>query len=604
MRHHWQVALGVCVSVALTLPFAIRQNAWFEWANPYWQLLLQRDEIIHSGRPSYFIHTAATGVFYPFHLFYAGFTISALACAAVLVPAWVVFSITLFGSFFAAFVGAVWMSRAFGVSSRLGAAAACLYITNPQYVAKLYVRGAWAEFVAVSMATLLLGAALLSVSKARTDTHSRTSIACVGISSALLAGTHNITLVLTVPVIALIVAAFAWSTYGTLRPTGRALVGPTLAALVGFALTGAFLVPNLWLSGSTAITGWDFSDKLPDWNSASAVLRPHVTGSEARANEAPSLLLAPILLLIAYAISKRRRGDQRRAFTWPTGVGALLVVVLLVLTTNGRMWSDRSSVLHQIVPDRALRTIQFPSRLTAFLTLALLVVLLSLLPVAHGRIRRVTSALVVAAGVWYVAVALGFVWTVDRTAAPGAPETSRSSITIHELPPAFAPGQQVQFRLTETGTAVDKPARSATFSGDGHLVEPTSLAIGEPVATNIVWSPLVRLEGARVLGRDADGTSVIVPTAARPTVRSARPLAVLLGWALSVLGVASAGSWVIREMLPRRRSRSSQHPPDTAAGLLGDEPRAALADQRSDDAEVLHEAASFLPRRSGRFDAG
>ena len=141
LRRRYPIAVGATLSLVLALPFALRQNSWFEWANPYWLLLLQRDRILASGRPSYFIHTTETGIYYPIHLFYAGFTISLLAYVAVLIPPSIVFSATIGATFFAAFVGILWLARALGVGTRVATAAAALYIANPQYVAKIYTRG-------------------------------------------------------------------------------------------------------------------------------------------------------------------------------------------------------------------------------------------------------------------------------------------------------------------------------------------------------------------------------------------------------------------------------------------------------------------------------
>src|SRR5256885_988693 len=54
---------------ALVLPFVLRQNAWYEWANYYWLLVKQTDTIRHLGHPSYFLSYPG-GLFYPQYVFY------------------------------------------------------------------------------------------------------------------------------------------------------------------------------------------------------------------------------------------------------------------------------------------------------------------------------------------------------------------------------------------------------------------------------------------------------------------------------------------------------------------------------------------------------
>jgi hypothetical protein len=337
-RRRYPAIVGIALATAIGVPFAIRQNAWYEWANPYWLLLLQRDEILATGRPSYFIHLSPSGIFYPVNLFYAGFTISVLAYAAVVFPPWLVFCAAITGSAFAAFVGVRWTARALGVGEPIGTTLAALYVMNPQYVAKLYTRGAWAEFVAVSMATLLLGSCLRLVTERHDRVASRAAV-WVAISAAAVAGTHNLTLAIGLPFAAVLTGAHAYSLHRERRAVLRACLLPGLAISMGIGATGIFTIPNLWLSSSTAITSWDYLGQVPDWNTPSAVLRPHLGGSIDRVNEAPSILLLPVAMLIAFRLIPPRNGVSRSPGARPPGTpvvvtAGLLVAALLLLTTQ------------------------------------------------------------------------------------------------------------------------------------------------------------------------------------------------------------------------------------------------------------------------------
>jgi len=48
---------------ALLIPFAVRQNAWYEWENAYWFLQRQAEHVSAHGVPTLFLHTK-DGSFY------------------------------------------------------------------------------------------------------------------------------------------------------------------------------------------------------------------------------------------------------------------------------------------------------------------------------------------------------------------------------------------------------------------------------------------------------------------------------------------------------------------------------------------------------------
>ena len=75
---------------ALLIPFAVRQNAWYEWENAYWFLQRQAAHVSAHGVPTLFLNTK-DGSFYPFFVHYGGFTIGLLAYPAALFGAWPVF---------------------------------------------------------------------------------------------------------------------------------------------------------------------------------------------------------------------------------------------------------------------------------------------------------------------------------------------------------------------------------------------------------------------------------------------------------------------------------------------------------------------------------
>jgi hypothetical protein len=406
------------------------------------------------------------------------------------------------------------------------------------------------------MLTLVLGSAVRAMTDHDVGRSTALPIAFVAIGTLMLAGTHNLTLAVGLPFVAALVVAHAWSLHHDIRSTGRALVPPVLAALVGLAVSAAFTIPNLWLSGSTAITSVSYLDLLPELKTTSAVFRPHPTGLHARVSEVPSLLVVPIVLLAIATLKRGRTHEPAQPGRQLTVVATALALLLTVLTTQGSLWSDPNSILHRLVPEKALITIQFPLRLTAFLALALLVVVISLEGrTANTRLVRVARASIVVAATWYVSFGLVCALAADRTPSETSHDMSYGLLDSQSIPSSFAPAQQTQFLLTERGAELDRPSRTATFDREGHVESTAPFEPGAVVATNVVWSPLIRFTGANLLGRDESGKAVIAvrsQTTDAIAVTTRRPPAVLAGEVISLLGLGVAAWWLLRVWAMRR----------------------------------------------------
>src|SRR5215218_2945450 len=176
---------------ALLIPFAMRQNAWYEWENAYWFLQRQAEHVSAHGVPTLFLHTK-DGSFYPFFLYYGGFTIGLLAYPAVLFGAWPVFLASMVAAVVGGYLGIWWTALSLGLSRRLAVLPALIYATTPYVLSDAYGRGAWAELVAVNAVAVMLGGwmALLGAD-AR---YPKLALAALAGSGAVLAGTHNVTL--------------------------------------------------------------------------------------------------------------------------------------------------------------------------------------------------------------------------------------------------------------------------------------------------------------------------------------------------------------------------------------------------------------------------
>ena len=123
-------------------------------------------------------------------------------------------------------------------------------------------------------------------------------------------------------------------------------------------------------------------------------------------------------------------------------------------------------------------------------------------------------------------------------------------IEAQSMPISFASSQQTQFLLTAGGVTIERPSHTAIFDRDGHLERTTEIEPGTVVATNVVWSPLIRFRGAELLGRDEIGRAVVAVRAPDPdaiSVTTRRPPPVLAGAIVSLIGLAAAAWWLIAD---------------------------------------------------------
>src|SRR5262249_34525867 len=176
-----------------------------DFTNAIWLADHQQHVIAAHGHPTLFLQTQRLGVFYPIFAFYGG-TLFALtgALAALLGGSTILaFEVVTLTAIAAAYGGLFWLARQLGVKGLLAHAPAIVFVTSAYYVTTLYGKGAWVEFMAVSMLPLVLAASLRLV-RGRWRFW---PVACLVAASAVFSGSHNITLLwgTTLAVVALVV---------------------------------------------------------------------------------------------------------------------------------------------------------------------------------------------------------------------------------------------------------------------------------------------------------------------------------------------------------------------------------------------------------------
>ena len=509
-----------------------------DFNNAIWLAGYQQHVIAAHLHPTLFLQTQQ-GVFYPEFAFFGG-TLFALtgALAAALggatIPAFE--AVTLAG-IAAAYGGLFWLARQLGVKGLLAHAPALVFVTSAYYVTNLYGRGAWEEFIAVSMLPLVLAASLRLV-------RGRLSVGpvlCLVAATVLFSGSHNLTLLwgTTLAVLALVIY---WLLSGRSRelPWRRMLAVAALIAL-GAGLNGWVLLPDVSYAHDTIVSGervaWSISGFFNTFGVIFDPLRtvPSESGAPALYVQAPVLALLWGLAALPLVWRERRL----RA-----GVATALILLagLLAVIMSSAVWS--------LLPTPYQLT-QFAYRLQTYVALAIVgLVLVGVLALTRradsGRATRSDHRLELGLG---LAVAFGVAlctWQLWVPNTHGFPKSQTEPIiwqaastrtAVLRTPPTLLPqswyaGTQFEDRslpvLTTTGETF---SFDPTHVEDNRLAALFSLPPGlQPFATNIAGGPyLVHVGGGvRVVGRTEEGSLVL-----QRTTGGSQPVPVELSAALS-----------------------------------------------------------------------
>ena len=494
---------------ALLIPFAVRQNAWYEWENAYWFLQRQAEHVSAHGVPTLFLHTK-DGSFYPFFLYYGGFTIGLLAYPAALFGAWPVFLASMVAAVIGGYLGIWWTALSLGLSRRLAVLPALIYATTPYVLSDAYGRGAWAELVGVNAVAVMLGGwtALL-----RADArYPKLALAALVGSGAVLAGTHNVTLLMTAAVLPLIVLALLPFTSGGMeRAAVLARLGRgVIAAVFGVGLTAAWLVPNLWLGPKTYISQVTLSQEgfiaTAPFVRITNVLSPWpIVPAEFKDvmwiyAQGPVLAIAWVLVALAVTlVASRRGGVVSRGVVASSVALVALGVALLELITHPTWWPS--------LP-RLVQTLQMPMRLLPFVAIITAVVVAVLVVGIRQRPQRgPLMAGLVAAVAAQALIAIYVVTSGQPGVAMTATPVRHGDVTVDGEPSPFSgPGEIVpaQFRVLNKPQGDQKVVAAVAIELDSQLTSDVgtlrgTAKVGDRIATDIVASPLVRVSGdARV----------------------------------------------------------------------------------------------------------
>jgi hypothetical protein len=566
----------------LALPFILRQNSWMEWSNAYWLLQRQTAHVEAHGLPTLFLHNQS-GAYNPFFTYYAGFTFSLLAYPAAVFGAWPVFVASVTAAIVSGYLGIWWTARNLGLSPQLAILPTLTFTTTPYVLSEIYGRGAWSELVAVNAAAVAFGAATTLLW--HPDRHRGRALAALIAATAVVAGTHNLTLMLSAIALPLLLAALL-----PLRGTGGAPIWPAMGRVVaglllGVGLTAAWLIPNLWFGPSTWIAQPSGTERDLMQNGGLVSISNLLSPLPARPDDwmsrwvytqGPTTVMAWSLVAFAVVFWVRRRGagSSMKAAAGLTVVGLALVLLIV----NPHWWLSFP---------RVVKTVQFPFRLVPYLAMAVALGAIVGLTALRGPTRRWLVGALVALVAVQAAAGIGIVVNSEAggPAEVNVPPPRRGDVPIDRLPPTFGGAADLQFRVV--GQPTGRPASRApgTFEFDDLLTSDFGTSDGTGRASDrliipVVWSPFVRVTGdARISGRDPAGMAIVTLTRTeangrwRLTVGPAHPWQLVAGRVISLLSVLAI---VILGLVAFRRRRTA--PPQPPGGSPGRpaSPRAAI----------------------------
>jgi hypothetical protein len=492
--------------------FASSSGVSQDLVNDVWLVRVQEQAVHAHAWPSYFVNASAVGVFFPLFIFYGGTLFAAVgALAALSGHVRAVFFVSTGLAVMAAYGGLLWLSRQLGARSWRAHAPSITFVASAYYITNLWGRGDWPEFIATSMLPLMVASGWRLASARRIEPVPALLLVT---ATVVLAGSHNVTLVLGAVVLAVLLVALGIALGRDLVPCGPRRIAAIAGLLVlGVAVDAWILLPDLIHATQTRIGG----GPLDAWAETGFLNTPGVLFNPLRLLpvqsttpalfvQAPDWFLLWVIAAGAMLWSRTGRGLRRATV-------ALLVVagVLLALIMIAPVWDAMPTVV---------REVQFPFRVNTYVALcASALVLIWVLALERtpsgGRSSALSVGLASATAisvllavwqVWYRPFDPTYYYNLNAAYAP-------TSQVPNSFPPTLDYADASQ-RIVVTAPTASIVINPADVSGNHATVTVTPPPGTGPFATNISAGPYaVRIAGGvSSTGRTPVGTSVVQRT--------------------------------------------------------------------------------------------
>lgn len=539
-------ALAVCaLLVALTWPLITDSSRLLGDApTDAWFIAHQADSLRHGHSPSHFVHFG-TAIFYAVFAFYGG-TLFAIGGVIALVvgSAMVAQAIVYVLALAAAYGGWLWLAHMAGVRGWRAHAPALLFVTAPYVMTNVNVRQDLAESVATAVIPLLLASAL---SVLRADRLHAGPFAALAISTVVLGGSHNLTLLWATTILGLTALALLAGVPQARRlGTRRGLLRVLAVMVPAMAVNAWYLLPDLAYHADTVI-----AQRIDEWR---AMLRNPDPAIEAkhlfalgRSSAYPGSAFTATLPVLAIAWVLGAGVAVRKQWRQPWA-RALMILSLLSIGVAMVMTHPR---LLTVLPDPWLMT-QFSYRLETFVLFGICgAVIAALALLGPGTHRWITTLLlpILVLSVLGAIRQVGDVprrpgdlpWTIDNLNSFGTGDFADASMA----PRLQDKSAVVVFKRSD----VHRDRLDVTISAQPR----------EKVYLNLLAiSRMIDVQGARVIGRGAAsqadrGWQLLwylalqvdddaTPGRAHIVIREAQTLPIVGGRIISLLGLLGLGA--------------------------------------------------------------
>jgi hypothetical protein len=553
------VGIGVLL-VVLTWPlFTVGSRLLGDAPTDAWFIAHQADSLGQGYLPSLFLHFDS-GIFYPVFAFYGGTMFAFAGAISLLVgPPMAAQAIVYVLALGAAYGGWFWLARMAGVRFWLAHAPALLYVTAPYVMTNVNVRQDLAESVATSAIPLLLASALNIL---RADRLRPGPFAALAMSTILVGGSHNLTLLWATTILGLSALAIAAGVPQTRRMVTRRGLLRVLAVMVpAMAVNAWYLLPDLAYHADTVI-----AQRIDEWQAMVKTPGPEINAQHlfalGRTGPFPgsaftvALPVFAIAWVLAAAIAIRKQWRSTWARTLM--VLSVLSIAVTIVMTHPRLLT--------VLPDPWLM-IQFSYRLESFVLYGICGATIAALVLLDHSPHRWVAALLIPILAFSVIGAISQVRDVPRRAddVPLSIDTLKSFSTGDFADASLRPRPQTDPApiMVYTRVDVERDRFETTIPARPH----------EIVYLDVMsLSRMVDVQGARVVGRwavlfrqnwqprwylalriDDDAT----PGKAHIVIREAQTLPIVGGRIISLLGLlglAANAAMIVRGRLRRRAS--------------------------------------------------
>jgi hypothetical protein len=572
-QRSWPLLARVLVAVVAVLaigtivwPMLVHPHAAYggdDWLNQLWYIWHQTAWMQDHILPTYYVNYPGA-VLYPHFAFYAG-PLSALAGATSVVVGgdglagyiawWILAVVSAYGGFY-------WLGRVAGLGRFAAQVPALVFITSAYYVTLIYARGDWPEFVAVSSMPLFVASSLSIVGAHRLTLGSTAALA---VSTVLFSGSHAVTLAYGTAFLLVILTALVAAVPEARRMITRPGVLRWTYVVVPAVMVNAwFLVPFGAYQHLTrmSVTNAFSQDML---NVSKPIVRPEALFTLERASAIepseqfvvglPVIAMAWVLITLLVVLVRRAGSPAWRR--------TLAVLVVLTAAVTALMMDVG---LFLALPAK-LQVLQFTYRLESFVLMGVSAALIAALVLVGETTWRVTRPWVL---LLVPLVAFSLIAASRQVDRRPVDEALRSTFTDFKT---YSMGDYADGTLRERLEDLPK----ATFRWDrlraNHGSITTSAGPGEYVVSNMLTLvPLVQVDGAKIVAAQTTGgidkpslrlavlkiDDDVPPGPVTIRVGPARPWPVVLGKALSLLGLAGlAANFVAIGVGARRRRRSA-----------------------------------------------